>query len=496
MFFFSGNKGKVAPEDDLELKEKQTVSDPEKVKGDDSAEETEDIIPVPPVSEPFFGLKNKIAYFGFSQQGKSHIESNTPCQDRCGGEYVQESNYLILAVADGVGSCALSDLGADTAVHAVVDFIRKEILKSDSKKLDSTLAGSMLRNAMQFAYDQVESAAMVNEQLLYSLQSTLTVAVYDGTDLYFAHAGDDGIVALTKEGTLALATTRHKGEEASSVYPLQGKSMWQFGMVPNTVAFVMATDGVLDAFVRNSFEKDRVYYPFVEPIFTGKYESEQDVEQMCKDLYSYMNGEKYRSTVTDDLTITVAMNLDKLSTCLPEFDADAWNEETRMYDEKRRNALYNKSTEHVQHHTGKGEQSVDVNQQRETDTPPRPGRPHVPYHVEEITGSGHGRGTSRENTSEKLQEDRNDQNANKYEPNLNRNAGSNSQYSHGRRQESYPPRYPAPRSPRKKPNNRWGLLGVAIAVLVGFFLFLALVLAIPVFLFFAKLLVNFLRMFL
>lgn len=309
-------------------------------KGTEPGDDFDDTIAVPPVEVPFCGLKNRIAYFGFSQRGQSHIESGAPCQDRCYSVFVPESGHLVMAIADGVGSCALSDLGARTAVQSVVHYIEIELKNRNQTGLDGQAAGPILRNAMQFAYDEVEKAAVNYEQLLYSLQSTLTVAIYDGSNLYFGHAGDDGIVALKEDGTLALATTRHKGDEASSVYPLQGKTTWQFGMVPNTVAFVMATDGVLDAFVKSSYENDRVYYPFIEPIFKERYRSERDVEKMCASFFDYMNSQAYRASVTDDLTLTVAMNLNRLPNCLPAFDVDAWNEETRKYDEQRRNALY------------------------------------------------------------------------------------------------------------------------------------------------------------
>lgn len=300
-------------------------------------------IPIPKLASPFYGLINQIAFFGFSQRGESHIKSETSCQDRCYSFTIPDKGIIIAAVADGVGSCALSDLGADIAVHTSVESISNELQSCKYECLDSIIAGSLLRNAFQIAYDQVEQTAKKYEQLVYSLQSTLTVAIYDGSDLYFGHAGDDGIVALTERGTLALATTRHKGEEASSVYPLQAKTTWQFGMVPNTVAFTMATDGVLDAFVRSSFENDRVYYPFLEPIFTAEYSSPKDVKQVCSDLYSYMKSKKYRSVVTDDLSIVAVMNLDKIPQCLPQFDLDAWNEETKGYEEKVRTALYDQT---------------------------------------------------------------------------------------------------------------------------------------------------------
>ena len=217
MIPFWNNDKKYSAENESDQSDREPGKDSMSQDTSGSAEESEVTIPVPDVEAPFYGLKDNLAYFGFSQRGKSHIDSGTPCQDRCYSSYIPENKILIVAVADGVGSCALSDLGADTAVHSAVEYVHKELQQVDAKDLNRTLAGSVLRNALQYAYDQVELAAQAYEQLLYSLQSTLTVAIYNGTDLYFGHVGDDGIVVLTEEGTLAMATSRHKGEEASRV---------------------------------------------------------------------------------------------------------------------------------------------------------------------------------------------------------------------------------------------------------------------------------------
>lgn len=343
------SEGKNVPDDKsthvIESQPADTVVTNEVV----APEAEEDVIPVPPVEEPFYDLRGRIAHFGFSQTGQSHLRYGTPCQDRCHSAYVPGTNLFVGAIADGVGSCALSDLGAHTAVHSAVDCVCYELEKNIAVQLDGAMAGTILRKAFQYAYDQVAQTAQQHEQLLFSLQSTLTVAIYDGTNLYFGHAGDDGIVALTADRKLDMATTRHKGEEASSVYPLQSKATWQFGMVPNTVAFVMVTDGVLDAFVPQAAEENEVYYPFVEQIFTQRYKSKEHVKAVCNDMYAYMNSDKYRSTVTDDLTLIAVMNRDKMSSCLPKFDADAWYAKRKQYEEKVNKVLYDKTTPKANH---------------------------------------------------------------------------------------------------------------------------------------------------
>ena len=296
-----------------------------------------------PLPDPVSDFRGCISAFGFSQQGESHLKKNMPCQDRSAIGFLSDS-VVSVAVADGVGSCAMSEYGAATAVESSIEYLKKHLgsqLVDPSFVLDTKYMGRALREMMQYAYEQVEKKAAEIEQLLYSLQSTLTVAVYDGKTLYFAHAGDDGIVALTHDGRCELATTRHKGEEASSVFPLQSRNTWQFGKVDNVVGFILATDGVLDAFVRNESEGNRVYYPFIEPAFSSPLSAKEDVSLACNDWYAFMKTPKYRSAVTDDLSFICVANQEALAKAKkPSFDFEEWKRKTREFEEQRKAALY------------------------------------------------------------------------------------------------------------------------------------------------------------
>lgn len=313
--------------------------------------DNQDAIPVLPLPDPIFDFKNNISIFAFSQQGQSHLLKEKPCQDRCSFRVIGDS-LMIAAIADGVGSCLLSDYGSLEAVQSSLDYLEQQLgplSKQSDFVMEEKLMGKILRETMQYAYDCVEKKAEQLEQLLYSFQSTLTIAVYDGNTLYFAHAGDDGIVALDKSGRYAMVTSRHKGEEANSVFPLQNKSTWQFGKVNDTVAFVMVTDGVLDAFVRPESEDNRVYYPFIQPIFSAVMNSLEDTKSNCEDWFAYMSSPGYRDKVIDDLTlVAVVHQSEDKQDALPDFDIEKWNQETEEYTQKRMAALYpslEKSTE-------------------------------------------------------------------------------------------------------------------------------------------------------
>lgn len=307
--------------------------------------EEEPILPSAPAeSAPFFGEIAGLTYWGFSQQGESHVKNGLPCQDRC--KVVVSDTYrpvIIAAIADGVGSCALAHYGAAIATESSTSFLKEVFDKNDSEEFADKWVGDTLRAAMHFALQSVKEAAENMEQLEYSFQSTLTIAIYDGNTLYIAHAGDDGVVALTEEGEVELVTSRIKGDEASSVYPLQaGSSHWQVLKVDRYVnGFVMATDGVLDAFVRGEKEGNRIYYPFIQPAFETRQKKVDRVKKTMDFYYDYMSSQEYRASVTDDLTMVVVTNQQYANKKnMPVFDEEEWNAKTKEYKDRVNAALY------------------------------------------------------------------------------------------------------------------------------------------------------------
>lgn len=305
-------------------------------------DETKSNVNMNTAESSFSGIDHNVAYWGFSQRGESHNQNGSPCQDCCIARSVRNTSFLIVAMADGLGSCALSHYGASFSVHSAVDFL-EDSLAQICRPVEDAYMGELLRAAMQHAYDEVKNMAKDMGQLEYAFQSTLTLAVYDGDTLYISHVGDGGIIVLTEDGILELVTARLKGDEASSVYPLQaGSDFWQVLKVDRRVnAFIMATDGVLDAFVGGPREANRIYYPFIEPALTYAGTDLEAVRKIQQFYYQYMAGEKYRKIVTDDLTLIVVTNLDRFSeNKFPDFNRDEWDRKTEDYQKELDMLLY------------------------------------------------------------------------------------------------------------------------------------------------------------
>lgn len=293
----------------------------------------------PPLPETKYQEEGRYAGFAYSIQGASHRKKELPCQDRCEMRYLKEQQILIAAVADGLGSCSLSHWGAYFAVKVALDKLEQEILSSGA---EIDLSEQMPR-AFEAARNKVEELADAAHQPVALFQSTLTAVVYRDEQLYCCHVGDDGVVVQYVDGTAEMLTQRMKGEEASSVYPLQTGN-WVVTVSSKPVAaFIMATDGVLDHFVfdpRQISYFNGIYYPAVMgPAIYGI--QRMGASAAAKACREYMETPSYRKAVEDDLTIVAVVNRKALGRAVsPVFDKLRWEKEKTDWINRTSSVLY------------------------------------------------------------------------------------------------------------------------------------------------------------
>ena len=289
----------------------------------------------------FSGLQWPFAFLGFSKVGESHIKRGVECQDKSKIEVIEKDNKksIILAIADGLGSCEHSDVGAEIATRSAVETIA-DSLSTSSKQLEE-IAIETIKTAMNKAYELVELEAERYSESSDLYCSTLTVVLFDGNTLYIGHAGDDGVVALSNRGYYALVTARHKGDEINSVFPLQSKTTWEFLKVRDIMGVVLATDGVLDSLVRSESEDWRVFFPILQPLITRDKSDEEKVRELKNDYIRYMDSDSYRSIVSDDITFLAAINVEASKIVqFKEFSVDDWVKKTKQYGMEYYKKLY------------------------------------------------------------------------------------------------------------------------------------------------------------
>jgi hypothetical protein len=108
---------------------------------------------------------------------------------------------------------------------------------------------SIMRESFNQALFSVEEEAAGKGLHLDQCDTTLTLAVLAGGDLYYGHAGDSGMFAYYSDGILAPVTTPQNDEE-ERVFPLCcGETMWVFEKLQKKVASVLlCTDGIWSMF--------------------------------------------------------------------------------------------------------------------------------------------------------------------------------------------------------------------------------------------------------
>lgn len=223
-------------------------------------------------------LRTKV--LGARAPGASHVRAGVPCQDSFA--WRMSDDLLVLAVADGLGSAARSDLGADAAVRAAVDASGGDIV------------------------ERVVAARAGLEALgpeMREVACTLLVVEMRGGALRAAHVGDGSCVARTPEG-LVVVSAPAESEYVNEVAPLTADDwpdLIRVSSLEDVDAVALFTDGCQ----RAAIGPDGAPSPrFFEPLFSFAFEegaSEAEVEALLR-------GAKMAEHSDDDKTLLVAVS--------------------------------------------------------------------------------------------------------------------------------------------------------------------------------------------
>jgi len=250
-----------------------------------------------------------LGFYNLSLQGTSHKASGTVCQDSS-HTMLLSNGWAVAIIADGLGSAKHSDAGSFLAVSTVIDHMQKHCPKKwDIKKLTA-----VLREAFVAALKNITKKATKENNPVAQYDTTLTVAVYNGSQVVFGHVGDGGIITLSKYGSFLMLTKPQKGDEFNSVNPLKNKEKWVFGASDNDIcAFGMFTDGIYDVICPwiLAEQEQPVYVNYIRPFIDRnllKANTASDFIKTKGEIETFLNS-PYNANITDDKTIAAVINL-------------------------------------------------------------------------------------------------------------------------------------------------------------------------------------------
>lgn len=275
-----------------------------------------------------FSQPRTIGVAGVTKRGVAHRCYGTRCQDahmirrvkqvaiwKDGGKrdrLLPGKEYVVAAVADGLGSEAHSDIGAHAAVNTAVSTMC-ELIGTWCATGDSALAILMprfLEQAMIKANNAVVKKAASMELPANEFDATLAIAVYDGEQLFYGSAGDSGVIAKTDAGFELLTRPSRVGE--AGTYPLYCREKWEISACGHVRGFLLATDGLLELLVpefNNENLNEKAVHLFMgaghKPVSASDIDAA--LEKRVENVVHRIQGNRY---TYDDATVVVALDWD------------------------------------------------------------------------------------------------------------------------------------------------------------------------------------------
>ncbi len=153
--------------------------------------------------------------FGASVIGPLHLQLNLPCQDACAYR-VLTSGWFAIAVADGLGSASMSEMGARIAVESGLNAVMNALDVCGER---TSCLEEIVRSAAGIARNALERHSVAESCKLRDLACTLIVTVAREDGLAVAHIGDGAVVGQV-DGRLSLLSLPGESEFTNEVVPL------------------------------------------------------------------------------------------------------------------------------------------------------------------------------------------------------------------------------------------------------------------------------------
>lgn len=222
-------------------------------------------------------------------QGRGHIKTGTPCQDKT--YYMNSKKVEVIALADGAGSASMSHFGAEFVTKRVCELLTEQFeiyfSEDDGAAIKRIIIGDLLEGLANLSNDL--------ECEMKDLASTLlVVAIHDGKYIIL-HVGD-GVIGYVKNDELKIASHPENGEFVNTTVFVTSKGVLPImklmkGELKGITGFALMSDGV-EASLYN--KRERKLAPALKKLM--------DLSQIMDTCYLQSEIEKSFENVIKNLT--------------------------------------------------------------------------------------------------------------------------------------------------------------------------------------------------
>ena len=255
-----------------------------------------------------------------NQAGPSHLLKEVECQDSVYIKHLN-SDIVVAAVADGLGSEKHSKIGSEIASKVSVEHIADHYLSS----MHADKVKALMNNSFVYAYKAILEKVEQMDENPDEFDTTLCLIIFDKNKLYIGQSGDSGAIALLQDGSYVNCTEKQNDEEGC-VYPLCcGPDRWVFSEIDSSVCSVMLmTDGIYDRFVNGLIQYDErvfnghrieVNVPFAEKLMRRTETTGDEIKELSNAINVFFDNYP-KEKIDDDKSLILIfdpdMNIDKM----------------------------------------------------------------------------------------------------------------------------------------------------------------------------------------
>jgi hypothetical protein len=241
-----------------------------------------------------------------SVKGSGHEKTGKPCQDAHSFLRINNST-IIAAVADGAGSAALAEVGANRAIEAAIESTKKSLQNLDFPPESDEGWHLLLRAKLEDIRAAIESEAKARESRLRDLATTIILVVATPDVIALAQVGDGSVVIENRCGDIIRLSEPQDSEYINETIFITSPdalakaqiTIWR-GQVINLAMF---SDGLEILCLR--MQDGTPHEPFFIPLFRFA-SSLEDNTMASQQLAQFLGSPRIREHTDDDVTLILA----------------------------------------------------------------------------------------------------------------------------------------------------------------------------------------------